>query len=125
MKETPDYICMMRTCQSERLAAETTANRDARLQQISALQHERLAAESAAERDIRLQQMSALQRERLAAESTTERDTRLQRMRDRLAAETTEEKIRGWSVTEQDTGTTDCSVTASSASTVFHPSQDT
>ena len=72
MKETPDYSCMMRTRQSEQLAAETTADRDARLQQISALQHKRLAAESAAERDIRLQQMSALQCERLAAETTTE-----------------------------------------------------
>ena len=72
MKEMPDYSCMMRTRQSERLAAETTADRDARLQQISALQHKRLAAESVAERDIRLQQMSALQCERLAAETTTE-----------------------------------------------------
>ena len=53
------------------MAAQITTDRDARLQQMSALQHERLAAdhESAVERDIRLQQMSALQHERLAAET--------------------------------------------------------
>ena len=49
----------MRTHQCERLAAETTADKDARLQQMSALQHKpkRLPAESATERDIRLQQI--------------------------------------------------------------------
>ena len=45
----------MRTCQCEHLAAETTADKNARLQLMSALQHKpkRLAAESATERDIR------------------------------------------------------------------------
>ena len=49
-------------------------------------QHEGLAAESAADKDTRLQQMSACQLERLAPET---RDTRLQQMRDR--AETNDE----------------------------------
>ena len=43
----------MRTCQSERLAAETTADTDTRLRQISAHQCERLAAETTPERDHR------------------------------------------------------------------------
>ena len=47
----------MRTCQRECLAAETTADEDARLQQISELQKGYHAAESATERDIRLQQI--------------------------------------------------------------------
>ena len=81
--------------QRERLAAETTTERDVRLHQMSARQRERLAAETTTERDVRLQQMSILQRERLAAESAAERDIRLQRMRDRLAAETGSRKIRG------------------------------
>ena len=85
----------MRTRQNERLAAETTADRDPRLQQMSASQRERLAAETTTERDVRLHQMSVLQRERLAAKSAAERDIRLQRMRDRLAAETGNGKIRG------------------------------
>ena len=58
-------------------------------------QSERLTAETNAEREARLQQMSARQRERLATETTTERDVRLQQMRDRLAAETASGKIRG------------------------------
>ena len=53
---------------------------------MTAHQHEGLAAESAADKDARLQQMTAHQLERLAAET---RDTRLQQMRDR--AETTDE----------------------------------
>ena len=79
----------MRTCQHEQLAAETTPERDVRLQLMSALQDVRLAAESAAEtpgcsrwvpvvwkigRDTRLHQM----RDRLAAETTVERDARLE-----------------------------------------------
>ena len=64
----------MRTHQIEWLAAETTADRDARLQQMSALQHERSAAETTTERDTRLQRM----RDRLAAETTEERDARLE-----------------------------------------------
>ena len=59
---------------------------------MSTLQHERLAAETTPEREARLQHMSTLQHERLAAETTPERDARLQQMRDRLAAETTEER---------------------------------
>ena len=43
----------MRTCQGERLAAETTADTDTRLWQISAHQCERLAAETTPERDHR------------------------------------------------------------------------
>ena len=58
----------------------------------------------------------------MAAETTADKDTRLQQMRDRLAAETTEE-IPGLNVTEQDMGT-DCSVTTASFSVAFHPSQD-
>ena len=49
----------MRTRQNERLAAESTADRDPRKQQMSASQRERLAAETTAEREARLQQMSA------------------------------------------------------------------
>ena len=59
----------------------------------------------------------------MAAETTADKDTRLQQMRDRLAAETTEE-IPGLNVTEQDMGTTDCSVATVSFSVAFHPSQD-
>ena len=47
----------MRTCQRKRLAAETTADKDARLKQISELQHKPKGYESATERDIRLQQI--------------------------------------------------------------------
>ena len=55
----------MRSCRNERLAAETTADKDTGLQRMSA-----------AEIDIKLQQMKALQWERLAAETNTERDTK-------------------------------------------------
>ena len=43
----------MRTRQNERLPAETTADRDARLQQMRTRQSERLAAETTAEREAR------------------------------------------------------------------------
>ena len=41
----------MRTCQRERLAAETTADKDPRLQQMSTGQCERLATETTTEKD--------------------------------------------------------------------------
>ena len=57
---------------------------------MHARQRERLAAETTTERDVRLQQMSVLQRERLAAESAAERDIRLQRMRSKKTGDRTE-----------------------------------
>ena len=44
----------MSTYQRERLAAETEAEREARLQQMSTYQRERLAAETEEEREVRL-----------------------------------------------------------------------
>ena len=52
---------------------------------------ERLAAESSEEREARLQS----RRERLAAESSEEREARLQTRRERLAAESSEERDSG------------------------------
>ena len=49
----------------ERLAAESTEEREARLQQM----RDRLAAESAVDREARLQRMRINQSERLAARS--------------------------------------------------------
>ena len=95
-EERAARLQQMSELQQERLAAETTEERAARLQQMSELQQERLAAETTEERAARLQQMSELQQERLAAETTEERVARLQRMserqRERLAAETTDER---------------------------------
>ena len=62
----------MRTCQHERLAAETTADKDTRLQQISELQHKLKSYQLR----VPLKEIAAdstPQCERLAAE-TTERD---------------------------------------------------
>ena len=64
----------------DRLASETTEERQARLQQMSVHQREKLASKTTKEREARLQQM----RDRLASEITEERKARLQRMHDRL-----------------------------------------
>ena len=48
-----------------------------RCQLVSNYQHERLAAENTTDRVARLQQMSVCQHKRLVAESAAERDTRL------------------------------------------------
>ena len=86
----------MRATRSERLASETSEERTARLQQVSANRRERLASETAEERTARLQQMSANQHERLASETAEERTARLQYMsanqHERLASETAEER---------------------------------
>ena len=63
----------MRSCQAERLAAETVEEREARLQQM----RDRLAAESIEEMQMRPQQMSSSQLERLAAENAEEMEVRL------------------------------------------------
>ena len=64
--------------QREKLASETTEERESRLQQMSAQQRNRLASETAEERESRLQQMSAQQCDRLASETAEEEDIRLQ-----------------------------------------------
>ena len=68
----------MRSCQAERLAAETVEEIEVRLQQM----RDRLAGNSAEEIEMRLQQMSRSQRERLAAENAEEREVRLQHDRE-------------------------------------------
>ena len=65
----------MRTCQHECLAAETTADKDARLQQISELQHKPKRYQLR----VPLKEIAAdssRQCERLADETTPERDAR-------------------------------------------------
>ena len=69
-------------------AAQTAEQQQLSLQ----CRHDQLTTKSAEEREARLQQMSALQRERLATESTEERKARLQWRRDQL----TTERERGW-----------------------------
>ena len=64
----------MRANQSDRLAAETEEQREARLQRKRANQSNRLAAETEEQRDARLQRMRANQSERLAAETEQQRD---------------------------------------------------
>ena len=68
----------MRSCQAERLAAETVDERESRLQQ----RRDRLAAKSVEGMEMRLQQMSSSQRERLAAWNAEEREIRLQHDRE-------------------------------------------
>ena len=68
----------MRSCQAERLAAETVYERESRLQQM----RDRLAAKSVEGMEMRLQQMSSSQRERLAAWNAEEREIRLQHDRE-------------------------------------------
>ena len=70
----------MRSCQAERLAAETVEEIEARLQQM----RDRLAGKSAEEMEMssRLQQMSSSQRERLAAENAEDREVRQQHGRE-------------------------------------------
>ena len=62
--------------QSERLAAETEEQREARLQRMRS---DRLAAKTEEQREARLQKMHANQSERLAAETEQQREARLQR----------------------------------------------
>ena len=68
----------MRSCQAERLAAETVDERESRLQQM----RDRLAAKSVEGMEMRLQQMSSSQRERLAAWNAEEREIRIQHDRE-------------------------------------------
>ena len=99
------------------MTAETAEERDARLETLRAAQQERLAVETteerdakletAEERDARLETQRAAQQERLAVETTEERDakletaeerdTRLETQRaaqqERLAVETAEERV--------------------------------
>ena len=70
----------MRVTHSQRMAAETEEQREARLQRMSANQRERLAGETEEQREARLQSMSAHQSERLALKNR-DSETRLQRMR--------------------------------------------
>ena len=73
----------MSAYQCDRLVAQSTEDREARLQRLSSNQHEILAAESAEEREAKLQRLSSNQRERLAAESAENREARLQYDRER------------------------------------------
>ena len=61
----------MSTTQRQRMSAESTEERAARLQQISTAQCGRLSAESAKEREATLLHVSATQLERRAAESSS------------------------------------------------------
>ena len=76
----------MRSCQAERLAAETVDERESRLQQM----RDRLAAKSVEGMEMRLQQMSSSQRERLAAWNAEEREIRLQHPQGAASAPTQE-----------------------------------
>ena len=64
--------------QSDRLAAETEEQREARLQWMCANQSDRLAAETEEQREARLQLMCANQSDRLAAKTEQQREARLQ-----------------------------------------------
>ena len=66
------------TRERERMAAETTEERETRLQRMRTNQRERLAVETPEERETRLQRMSTNQRERLAVETPEERELRLE-----------------------------------------------
>ena len=106
---------LVTTRQREYFAAETAANKDARLQQIRSVpfpQTEWLAAESATE-TIQLQQMSVLQCEtkRLTAETFTERDTRFcSRWEIDWQLRPPKKEMPGLNMTEQDTGTVQSSL---------------
>ena len=80
------------------MAAETSEEREGRLQRMSTNQHEKLAGETPEKREGRLQRMSTNQHEKLAGETPEKREGRLQRMstnqHERLAAETPEERER-------------------------------
>ena len=66
----------MRTCQCERLAAETIADKHARLQQISELQHKPKGYQLRVSLRHQIAADSTCQCERLAAETTPERGAR-------------------------------------------------
>ena len=85
----------MRIDRQQRIAAETTEERQARLQQVCINQQQRIAAETTEEQQARLQQVRINQQQRIAAETTEEREARLQQLQvgqqERLAYETPEE----------------------------------
>ena len=73
-----------------------------------------------------IRELRERERARRVAETDEQKQKRLrlQRMTDWQLRPPTKE-MRGWSVTGQDTGNNRLFSLASSASTVFHPSQDT
>ena len=71
----------MRVTQQQRIATESTEEREARLQQVRSAQDRRIATESAEEREARLQQLRVAQQQRIATETSEEIEAR--RARDR------------------------------------------
>ena len=67
-----------------RFDAESTEEREARLQQLRSAQEQRITAELMEEREAHLQQLRSAQKRRIAAESTEERETRLQQLRESM-----------------------------------------
>ena len=82
--ERETRLHQMRVDQCTRLASEITEEREARLQQMSVDQRKRLASETLVEREARLQQMSVFQHDRLVSKTIEEREVWLQSCRDRL-----------------------------------------
>ena len=71
----------MRVTQQQRIATESTEEREACLQQVRSAQDRRIATESAEEREARLQQLRVTQQQRIATETSEEIEAR--RARDR------------------------------------------
>ena len=81
--------------QEQRIAAESSEEREARLQLLRRNQEQRIAAETSEEREARLQLLRRNQEQRIVAESSEEREARLQQLRhnqqQRIASETLQE----------------------------------
>lgn len=82
----------------DRLAAESSEQREARLQQMSANHCERLATESVKRREARLLQLSTNQRDRLSDETVQQREATLQRASKRDTYTSGEEPFKRCSV---------------------------
>ena len=79
--ETYVLLQQLRFGEQQRIAAESTEEREARLQQVRSTQDRRIATESAEEREVRLQQLRVAQQQRIATETSEEIEAR--RVRDR------------------------------------------
>ena len=92
---------------------------------------DRLAAETVEQREARLQRMHANLSDRLAAETEEQIEVRLQRMRARLASETEEQrpgcrgcvpiKVRGWLLRLNSRERPDCNERQQQPQLLFYP----
>ena len=71
----------MRITQQQRIATESTEEREARLQQVRSTQDRRITTESAEEREAHLQQLRVAQQQRIATETSEEIEARCARDR--------------------------------------------